>query len=186
MTTWYIGIDAMHRGQERDAVTVAQFLRQLRERKIQRVPGKAIFLTRFRAVVPSLITDHVRHMGAFYEEVVALSVRFMRRPRVRPEDRLRVERLGEGFWHVTVHFGFIENPDVAATLHRAKAECPLDPDAAVFFSERDHVVARKHKPRLAAWRRRLFALLYLNAVHPADRFNLPAARFVQISRQIEV
>lgn len=186
MTTWYIGIDAMHRGRDRDAVTVPQFLRQLRERKIQRVPGRAIFLTRFRGVVPSLITDHVRQMGTLYEEAVALSVRFTRRPRVRPEERMRVERLGGGFWHVTVYFGFVEIPDVAATLHRAKAECPLDPDAAVFFSEHDHVVARKHKPRLAAWRRRLFALLYRNAVHPADRFNLPAARFVQISRQIEV
>lgn len=186
MTTWHIGIDAMHRGQERHALTVAQFLRQLRERKILRVPGKAIFLTRFRNVVPSLITDHARQMGTFYEEAVALSVRFRSRPRVLPEERLRVERLGEGFWHVTVHFGFIENPDVAAALHKAKAECPLDPDTAVFFGERDYVVARKHKPRLAAWRRRLFALLYLSAVHPADLFNLPAARFVQISRQIEV
>ena len=186
MATWHMGIDAMHRGQERDALTVAQFVRQLREGKIRRVPGKAIFLTRFRNVVPPLIADHVRQMGAFYEEAIALSVRFRSRSRVRPEDRLRVERLGEGFWHVTVHFGFFENPDIAATLHRAKSDCPLDPDTALFFSERDHVVARKQKPRLAAWRRRLFALLYLNAVHPADRFNLPAARFVQISRQIEV
>lgn len=48
MTTWYMGIGAMHHGQERDALTVVQFLRQLRECKVLRVPGKAIFLTRFR------------------------------------------------------------------------------------------------------------------------------------------
>jgi K+ transporter len=38
------------------------------------------------------------------------------------------------------------------------------------------------KPRMAAWRRTLFSFFDRNAVHPADRFNLPAGNFVQITR----
>jgi KUP system potassium uptake protein len=186
MTTWRAGIDAMHRRHERDAVTIAQFVRQLREHKIRRVPGAAIFLTRLRDEIPPLIADHIRQFGSLYEEAVALSVSFSIRPRVRPENRLHVERLGEGFWHVTVRFGFVEVPNVAKALHREKSNCPLDPDHAIYFSERDRVVARKQKPRLAAWRRRLFSFLYRNAVDPVERFSLPAENFVQITRQIEV
>ncbi len=186
MTTWHVGTDAMHRRQVRDAVTIAQFVRRLRDEKVPRVPGRAIFLTRLRGFIPALIADHVRQMGSLYEEAIALSVVFTIRPRVRPNNRLHVERLGEGFWHVTVRFGFIEVPDVYRALHQEKSKCPIDADNAIYFSEHDYVVARKQKPRLAAWRRRLFSFLNRNSIDPADRFNIPAENFVQITRRIEV
>ncbi len=186
MTTWRAGLDAMHRRQEHEAVTIAQFVRKLRDKKIERIPGRAIFLTRLRGFIPPLIADHVRQMGSLYDEAVALTVVFTSRPRVRPNGRLHVERLGSGFWHVTVRFGFMETPDVIRALQQAKSDCPLDPVDAICLSERDHVVARKQKPRLAAWRRLLFSFLYRNSIHPVDRFNFPASHFVQISRRIAI
>jgi KUP system potassium uptake protein len=186
MTTWRAGTDAIHRTHERDTVTIAQFIRRLHDRKIERVPGRAIFLTRLRGSIPPLIADHVRQFGSLYEEAIALTVSFSIRPRVRPNNRLHVEKLGEGFWHVTVRFGFVEVPNVAKALHLEKSKCPLDPDQAIYFSEHDTVVARKGKPRLAAWRRQLFSFLSRNSIDPADRFNIPAENFVQISRRIEV
>ena len=186
MTTWRAGIDAMRRRRERDEITVAQFVRQLREHKIERIPGRAIFLTRLSGAIPSLISDHARQMGSLYEETIALTVQFTTKPRVSAKRRIYVERLGEGFWHVTVCFGYFENPDVVKALHQAKSSCPLDPDEAIYFSERDRVVARKQKPRLSAWRRHLFSFLYRNSVDPADRFSFSTERFVQISRQIEI
>ncbi len=186
MTTWRAGLDAMHRRQARDALTIAQFVRKLREDRILRIPGRAVFLTRLRNIIPPLIADHVRQMGSLYEEAAALTVRFVPRPRVRPGHRLHVERLGEGFWHVSVRFGFMETPDVYRALCQDKARCPIDPDGALYFSERDRVAGRKQKPRMAAWRRLLFAFLYRNSIHPADRFNFPSGQFIQVTRQIEV
>jgi KUP system potassium uptake protein len=186
MTTWRAGTDAMHRMREQDAVTLAQFIRQLREHKVQRIEGKAIFLTRLQGIVPQVIADHVRQFGALYQEAIALTVRFTDRPRVGTKNRLEFKKLGEGFWHLTVRFGFVEVPDVARALHQAKSQCPADLDNAIYFSEHDHVVARKQKPRFSGWRRQLFSFLYRNSIHPADRFNFPPQNFVQISRQIEV
>jgi KUP system potassium uptake protein len=183
MTTWRDGMDALDREQDRDRVTLAHFVRQLRDRKIPRQEGAALFLTRLKGIVPPLIADHVRQLGGFYEEVVALTVRFSQnRPRIAPEQRIAMRSLGPGFWHLTLSFGFIEVPDVPRSLHIAKTECPFDMDGALYFSERDRVERRRTKPRMAAWRRCLFSFLYRNAVHPADRFNLPATNFVQITR----
>jgi KUP system potassium uptake protein len=140
-------------------------------------------LTRLQGIVPPLIADHVRQLGGFYEEVVALTVRFSQyRPRIAPEQRIAMRSLGPGFWHMTLSFGFIEVPDVPRALHIAKTECPFDMDAALYFSERDRIERRRTKPRMAAWRRILFSFLYRNSIHPADRFNLPAANFVQVTR----
>jgi len=186
MTTWRAGMDAMHRIYDRDAESVAQFLRKLRDHKIERSPGRAIYLTRLREFIPPLIAGHVRQMQSLPAETIALTVHFAARPRVRPGAHVRGEKLAEGFWHLTVRFGFMEVPNLPRVLHEEKSRCPADLDNAVYFSERDYVTGRKRKPRMAAWRRRLFAFLYRNSVHPADLFNLPAQNFVQISRQIEV
>jgi KUP system potassium uptake protein len=183
MTTWRDGMDALDREQDRDRVTLAHFVRQLRDRKIPRQEGAALFLTRLQSIVPPVIADHVRQLGGFYEQVVALTVHFSAsRPRVAEEQRVTMRHLGPGFWHLTLSFGFIEVPDVPRALHKAKTDCPFDMDAALYFSERDRIERRRTKPRMVAWRRILFSFLYRNSVHPSDRFNLPAANFVQVTR----
>jgi KUP system potassium uptake protein len=186
MVTWRDGIDALHRTQDRDTVAISHFVRQLREKKIKRVLGKAIFLTRLQGTIPPLIADHLRQMGALYQNIVALTVRFAERPRIERDRRITFRHLGPGFWHFTVTFGFIEIPNVPNALHTAKAQCPVDLDDAVYFSELDHVTRRKTRPRMAAWRRILFSFLYRNAVHQGDRFGLPPQNFVQIGRQREI
>jgi K+ transporter len=59
-------------------------------------------------------------------------------------------------------------------------------DDAVYFAAHDHAVRAKNPPRLAAWRRMLFAAMYRNAVRLPDHFDLPPEKFLEIGRQIEV
>src|SRR5581483_8522907 len=165
MTTWRDGMDALDREQDRDRVTLAHFVRQLRDKKIPRQEGTALFLTRLQGIVPPVIADHVRQLGGLYEQVVALTVRFSQnRPRIASKQRIAMRHLRPGFWHLTVSFGFIEVPDVPRALHVAKTDCPFDMDGALYFSERDRVERRRAKPRMAAWRRTLFSFLYRNSL----------------------
>jgi KUP system potassium uptake protein len=133
--------------------------------------------------IPPLLADHVRQMGSLYEETAILTVRFSAKPRLKSESRIHIVSLGEGFWHLTVSFGYFEDPDLGSALHRGKSSCPFDPDNAVYFGERDRVVRRTRPPRMSAWRRSLFAFLLKNSAYPPDRFNLPGEGFVQISRE---
>ncbi len=186
MTTWRTGLDAMHRMQHRDRPPLRQFLQKLNRDEILRVRGTAIFLTRLGEKLSPLIDDHVQQNGALPDNIVALTVRFADRPRVNPLRRVHARKLAKGFWHLTVRFGFVEIPNVPATLHRAKVSCPFSFDEAIYFSERDDVTARKKTPRLSRWRRVLFSFLYRNSIHAADRFDLPARNFVQVGRRLEM
>lgn len=38
--------------------------------------------------------------------MIALTVSFEPVPRISAQDRIRGDKLGEGVWHMTVHFGF--------------------------------------------------------------------------------
>jgi KUP system potassium uptake protein len=93
----------------------------------------------------------------------------------------------EGFWHVTVHYGFVEIPNLPAVLRQAKElGCPVDLTNAVYFGERDALIPAKARSRLSRWRLAVFAFMLRNSVRAVDLFNIPPRRFVEVSRQIEI
>ena len=183
MTTWRRGVDAIRRTTAQNHEAIGAFVKQLKS--VVRVPGTAVFLGRGDTAIPSVLVRHVAQMKALQETVVTLTVRFEEYPRVPLNKRAEIEKIADGLWHVTIRFGFVEVPNVVAALACAKAKgCPVNLDDAVYFASHDEVVRNVGRPRLAAWRRMLFAAMYRNAVRAPDRFELPADKFLEIGRQI--
>jgi KUP system potassium uptake protein len=96
-----------------------EFFRHLKESRVPRVPGTAIFLTRLATTIPFLIIEHVKQMRVLSETVIALTVKFEDIPRVASRERIELTKLAEGFWHIIVHFGFVQVPDIPAALRQA-------------------------------------------------------------------
>jgi KUP system potassium uptake protein len=187
MRTWRKGVDALRGKLGEDEGNPNAFLADLKAGRVPRVPGTAVFLSRTGTPIPVMLVRHVVQMGALPQMVVTLTLIFEEIPRVAAGDRATVEPMGDGFWHVTVRFGFIEVPNVMVAMASAKAEgCPLNLDEAVFFASRDEVVRGKTHRRLPGWRRMLFGFMYRNAVRSSDRFDLPPDRFLEIGRQVEL
>ena len=193
MSTWRAGVAALRASGTEQVVAPDRFLQRITDGKVSRVPGAAVFLTALRQPIPPNMVGHVNQFGALHEQVVTLTVAFEQVPRVAAEERITLQRYGGGVWHVIARFGFVEIPLLQATLNEATHRgCPVVPQQAVFIGGRDEVVRRPDsddggasaRPRLAGWRRRLFGVMYRNAVHLVDRFDLPADRYVQIGRQV--
>jgi KUP system potassium uptake protein len=187
MVSWHFGFEAMRHRHTVLAETPDEFFRDLKKSHVPRVPGTGIFLTRFASTTPFLIVEHVAQMKALYETAIALTVQFEDIPRVRPSDRIELTKLAEGFWHITVHFGFVQIPDIPAALRRAKGQgCPIDLEDAIYFGSRDAVICSKRRSWLARASLRLFTLMFRNSVRTVDLFNIPPENFVEIGRQIEI
>ena len=186
MITWRSGIDAIHHALHRRSVPFSKFRTEVEDHPI-RSSRTAIFLTRLAHDVPSLIVDHVRQIGVVPKVIIALSVHFTDHPRVAAAERINTEELCRGFWHVVVRYGFMEIPDIPATLRKAREQgFELALGDAIYYAERDRPVAAKRRPRMARWRRALFAFLLRNAVHAVDLFKLPPRDFVELGREIEI
>ena len=187
MTTWRSGVQCVHDVLAESGEEPKKFLHELAANRIQRVPGTAVFLTKFSHTIPPLLVHHVRHMGSLHRHVITLTVEFEQTPWVEEPQRCSIEKLCDGVWHSTVRFGFVEIPDLRSALERVQQLDPeIDLENAVYFAARDLIVRKAGRARLAHWRLPLFAFLYRNAVKVVDRFNLPSTDVVEISRQIEV
>jgi KUP system potassium uptake protein len=187
MVSWHFGFEAMRHRHTVLTETPDEFFRRLKQDHVPRVPGTAVFLTRVATTTPFLIVEHVAQMRAMYETAIALTVKFDYIPRVAPRDRIELAKLAEGFWHITVHFGFVQVPDIPAALRQAKDRgCPIDLEDAIYFGARDAVVCSKRRSWLVRAGLRLFTLMFRNSVRAVDLFKIPPEKFVEIGRQIEI
>ncbi len=187
MVSWHFGFEAMRQRHTVLTETPEEFFSHLKESRIPRVPGTAIFLTRLATTISFLIIEHVAQMRALSETVIALTVQFEDIPRVPFHDRIELVKLTEGFWHIIVHFGFVQVPDIPAALRQARDRgCPIDLEDAIYFGSRDTVVCSKRRSWLVRASLRLFTLMFRNSVRAVDLFNIPPENFVEVGRQIEI
>jgi len=186
MTTWHYGVDAIRQRNAAKSQQPDEFFARLRSDNVVRVPGTAVFLTRLGKAIPPVIVNYVKRVGSLQKTVIVLTVRFENVPRVRSRDRVCIEQLDEGFWHVTVHFGFVEIPDLPAVLTRAKKDGVPALDEASYYIERSDLTSRKHRNPLSRWRVELFSFMSRNSAHAIDRFKIPSSALTEIGRRIEL
>jgi KUP system potassium uptake protein len=184
MTTWHEGVAALHRRGSRRAGQSAQLLQRIKDGALPRVPGTAIFLTRFATSVPPIIQDYAERTGVLHQTVIALTVSFEDVPRVHTRDRVRAVEHDSDIWHVTCRFGFVEIPDLPAALKQPR-NLPAY-DHAIYYIERDDIVSRPRHRALSRWRMALFSFMFRNAAHAIDRFRIPSHALVEIGRRIEL
>jgi KUP system potassium uptake protein len=187
MTTWRSGVEAIRATLVQAPQSAEKFLADLRDGAIPRVDGTTVFLTRSTQKVSRLIMDHVHFVGVLPRNAIALSVVFENTPRIAGPTCSVVDNVGEGLWHLVARFGFLEIPDLRATLSKTRGlPSDVDFDKALFVGTRDLVVSKRKNASLLGWRLMLFAFLYRNSVKIVDRFNLEPSNAIEIARQIEI
>jgi KUP system potassium uptake protein len=186
MTTWRRGRVLAIAAQRRTAIPLAPFLESLSAHPPVRVPGTAVFMAGDPEGVPNALLHSLKHFKVLHERVVFLTVVTRNIPWVPASERVAVEPLGQGFYRLMVHFGFMDRPDVSATLDLCK-DCGLAFDLmqTTFFLSRTTVIPTP-KEGMALWRERLFAAMARNARTAADYYNIPTNCVIELGTKIEI
>ena len=105
---------------------------------------------------------------------------------VEESERFEIKDLGQGFYRMTMRFGFLEETDVPAALGRVTM-CgePFEMMKTSFFLSRQTLIASS-KPGMAIWREKLFSWMLRNAASAMEFFRLPTNRVVELGSQIEI
>jgi len=185
MTTWFTGRRVLSERLAESAMSTADFIGQLAMKKIHRVKGTAIFLTRQQEGIPTALLHNIKHNKVVHERVVLLSVSADETPHLTDDERTEWIELGEGVWRLVVRFGFMEDPDLPALLERLQGPVRLEPMATSYFLGRETLIPTKH-PGMALWREHLFASMARNAAGASAFFNLPANQVIELGAQVRM
>jgi KUP system potassium uptake protein len=210
MSTWKKGRTRLSEIVRENTLPLELFLPDIAKRRPQRVPGMAVFLTSAPGGAPPVLLHHLKHNKVLHEKVMLLSVMGHEVPQVPESDRVRCRDLGEGFYEVMAHYGFMETPDVPSVLQSLALQArdggkkiPVEIMATSFYLGRETLIPvsgrRKAKtpraapavdggpamPAMARWRKKLFILMTRNAQSATAFFGLPPNRVVELGAQIQ-
>ncbi|HEX2219473.1 MAG TPA: potassium transporter Kup [Gemmatimonadales bacterium] len=200
MTTWNRGRDRLQAIVRENTLGMDLFLADVARRQPPRVPGTAVFLTSALAGAPPVLLHHLKHNKVLHEKVLLMSVVTEEIPFVDEEERVECKELGENFYQVVAHYGFMESPDVPRALAQLGSPGADGKPVTVkametsFFLGRETLIATRSTPttpvpdaigRMAMWRKRLFILMTRNARSATAFFGLPPNRVVELGAQIQ-
>jgi KUP system potassium uptake protein len=189
MLTWLGGRKVLLERLQNADVQLKPFLDLLFREPPARAPGTAVFLTATPDLVPHALVHNLNHNNVLHERVVFLTVAMKDVPWVPFSDCASVESLGHDCYRITLHFGFMNQPDVPLALSELPQKSGLEFDMmrTSFFLSRETVIPVASIPSgMAPWRERLFATLTRNAASPAEYFNIPPNRVIEIGAQIQI
>ncbi|HEY3549121.1 MAG TPA: KUP/HAK/KT family potassium transporter [Propionicimonas sp.] len=191
MWTWRQGQASVDIKRRQIEGPLSDFIEMVHTRKIQRVPGLAVFPHPNDETTPLALRHTVDFYHVLHEHVAIVSIINENVPHIRHVDRASVDDLGhldDGIIHISYRVGFNDSQLVPAALEWANDEGPemkLDPATAHYFLSSLRLTPGD-VPSLSPWRRRIFLWLSSNAANRTTVFHLPPDRTVVVGATLEI
>jgi KUP system potassium uptake protein len=186
MSTWWFGRARLLEGIRKDGLALQAFIAALDPRDLQRADRTAVYPVADASTVPQALLHNLKHNQVLHQRNLIVTVVFDVEPWVPMERRVEVHPLGHGFWRVTLHFGFMNTPDVPKALALAAShglQVPLF--ECSYFLSRETVVPSRGTG-LSQWRERLFAAMSRNAGGVVEFFRLPDNAVVELGTRVQI
>jgi KUP system potassium uptake protein len=185
MTTWMRGRRALQQQLSRDSLPIGTFLDRLPD--VPRVAGTAIFMTGNTDSVPIALLHNLKHNKALHQRVVLLRVITDDTPRVPARDRIAVAPLADGFFRLTIRYGFFQDPDIPKALRLAKAfGLEFDLMSTSFFVGHETILPATDAAILPFWQSSIFMMLTRISARATDFFRIPPNRVVELGTQVRL
>lgn len=186
MLTWRRGSRILFQKTRKSEVPLAMLVDNLATRRPTLVEGTAVFLTGDPESAPTALLHSLKHYHVLHRQNVIVTIVTAERPRVPPAERVEIEVLNPLFTRVTLHFGFMEHPNVP----RALAVCrkhglKFDIMTTSFFLSR-RTLLPSASSGMPVWQDRLFILMARNASEATAYFRIPTGRVVEIGTQVVI
>ena len=160
---------------------------QIRHCLKTRVPGTAVFIASSPDHVPPILVHFVERCRSLHENVILLTVRTEDCAKMPVAERHQFTDLGDGFWSVTLHFGYMEHPRVCDALRELvrHEHLPIDLNEITYYVGHETLTSVK-SGRMGKVAEAIFGYLQRNAVDVESTFCLPPEQVVEIGTQIDV
>jgi KUP system potassium uptake protein len=177
----------IHGQSQRRHEKLEAFVAAIRPDWPRRSPGTSVYLAATDGVVPAALPSSLARYQTLRENVVILKLAKEDAPHVAQTHRATIHSLGKGIWQMVLHYGYMEQPDVAETFCKQMQSFPeVDLERLTFFVGRSIFVEGPHHTFRPRWRKSLFLWLANSVEEEFDYSRMPSGQLVQIGSQVEV
>jgi KUP system potassium uptake protein len=184
MNSWHRGRLAVLDYLKTSSIDIAGFIASTR--KLHRVPGTAVYLSRRQGITPVALLHNIKHFHVLHQRNLIVHVVTEHVPRLTWNERVSVTDLGLGFWAIDVHYGFMEHPNLPKVLqHCVLNDLAITMADTTFFLSHE-TIGRAKKSALDPITHRLSQILNRNAGDVSSFFKIPVDRMVEVGASFEI
>lgn len=186
MTTWQRGRSIVIDTIRKEGVDLRAFIGTLDINTMARAARVAVYLVADPRTVPQALLHNLKHNQVLHERNLVVTVEFAATPWIDASQRIELQELGNSFWQITIHYGFMEMPDVPRALASCEAlglSVPLFQTS--YFLSRETIVSTPGSG-MAGWREKLFAAMSRNAGGVVEFFRLPDNAVVELGTRVQI
>jgi KUP system potassium uptake protein len=186
MTTWKTGRKLLEIRNREKNISLEAFLDILEKEKPHRNAGTAIYMSSGLENAPYALFNTYKHFNTIHEHLIFLKVITEEIPHVEKSERVKVKSIGHGCHKVTIHYGYVDIPNIPEELDNLKVgNVIINSQEVTYFIGKENLFA-SIIPGMAIWREKLFAFQSANAQDATTYFQLPKHRVMEIGIQIEL
>jgi KUP system potassium uptake protein len=186
MWTWKQGREILVQHIQEDDPKLDDFVSNMANSSVHRVERTAVFLASQPETVPQALMHNLKHNNVLHQTNLVVTVLFEDIPWVDTHDRIRYREIGQGFWQISLRYGFMENPDIPKALSYCKLpNVVIDPFTTSFFLSRETIVPSSGG-QMAKWREKLFSAMSRNAGSIVGYFNIPMNSVIELGARIHI
>lgn len=184
--TWVKGTRILVDKTHKDSIPVRELFSMLERNPPHRVPGTAIFLTSDPEVAPAALMHNLKHNRVLHDHNVVLTIKTEDSPRVPIERRTEIESINDFASIVTLHFGYMETPNIPKALAQCrKLGLKFDIMSTSFFLGRRNIKASA-RSGMPMWQDHLYIAMAKDAANATDFFQIPTGRVIELGTQITI
>ena len=185
MTTWVRGTSLLTEKARRDSLPMHSFIKSMAgSTSVTRVPGTAMYLTGTPEIVPTALLHNLKHNRVLHEHNVIVTVKTANSPYVAEADRLVYECLSPSFERITLHYGFLEEPNLVHAMIRLRTlGMKFDVMSTTFFVGR-RSIRLAQKSEMPRWQGKLFKKMSRYSYDAIDYFRIPVNRVVELGTYV--
>jgi KUP system potassium uptake protein len=184
--TWVRGNEAFKHYKREDRQDIDQYIEQQLAKYKTRIPGCAIFMSRFDDVVPHSLEVQLKHNKYLHEKLLFLVIITGEEPIVKSPEKFSYKEFKPNVFSITVRSGFREIPDVCKIIEWMKSEKIIDKheDISVFLG-RGLPIASRHA-YLSGMSEKIYILLSKNASPAYEFFKIDSSQVIELGIRYEV
>ncbi len=186
MSTWKKGRRILAEKLLNRSVSIDDFLQQIKENPVHRVPGSAIYMAGDSWGVPFPLLHIIKHNKVMHNQVAILTIKTKEVPWVAKKDRVQIETLSENFYRIIAYYGFMEIPKIKHILEACRERGIMYNITETTFVLGRETILATGDPTLSIWRERIFAFLSRNAERPTSFFKIPPNQVIEVGIQVEI
>ncbi len=177
---WIKGSKALEEQKVSPHSSLKTFLADYEKETPTKIPGTAVFMSRFPNKVPTSLIIHLDHNKFLHKKILFVSIIILNVPKTKGVNKFSYEQINKTSYSITAKFGFMEVPSLRRVMNWAEEQKITKEDEEVSYFLSKGVPVASKLPALSGFSENLYIFLSKNSLSAYEFYKIPFNQVIEL------